>query len=185
MGSIAIIGAGNVGQAIAGHMALQGHDVRLFDRWGHDLEPIKANDGGIDLVGEVDGHGKPSILTTDLAEAVQGAQVVIVATPAFAHAYMSKELAALLEPTQLLLFQPSVLGSGVELARMFAIARPDTLPHRRNVHQLVHLPSPQARERLHRGDQAGSSTGRRAQCRHDPSSHRAACVLRTAIRLRR
>lgn len=122
MGSIAIIGAGNVGQAIAGHMSLQGHDVRLFDRWGHDLEPIKANDSGIDLFGEVEGHGKPSILTTDLTEAVKGAHVVIVATPAFAHAYISKELAAVLEPAQLVLFQPGVLGSGVELARMFALA---------------------------------------------------------------
>ncbi|MET8898008.1 NAD/NADP octopine/nopaline dehydrogenase family protein [Streptomyces albogriseolus] len=122
MGSIAIIGAGNVGQAIAGHMSIQGHDVRLFDRWGHDLEPIKANDGGITLVGELEGHGKPALLTTDLAEAVHGAQVVIVATPAFAHAYISKELAAVLEPSQLVLFQPAVLGSGVELARMFVLA---------------------------------------------------------------
>ncbi|NLU73178.1 NAD(P)-binding domain-containing protein [Streptomyces sp. HNM0575] len=122
MGSIAIIGAGNVGQAIAGHMSLQGHDVRLFDRWGHDLEPIRANGGGIDVVGEVDGHGKPSVLTTDLKEAVDGAQVVAVAAPAFAHAYISQELAAVLEPSQLVLFQPGVLGSGVELARMFAVA---------------------------------------------------------------
>ncbi|MFC7740053.1 2-dehydropantoate 2-reductase N-terminal domain-containing protein [Nocardiopsis composta] len=52
MGSIALIGAGNVGQAIGGHMSLQGHDVRIFDRWGRDLEPIKADGGGIDLVGE-------------------------------------------------------------------------------------------------------------------------------------
>lgn len=122
MGSIAIIGAGNVGQAIAGHMSLQGHDVRLFDRWGHDLEPVRANGGGIDLVGEVEGHGRPSVLTTDLKEAVDGAQVVVVAAPAFAHAYVSQELAAVLEPSQLVLFQPGVLGSGVELARMFSLA---------------------------------------------------------------
>ncbi len=122
MGSIALIGAGNVGQAIAGHMALQGHDVRIFSRWDQDLEPIKANDGGIDLVGDVEGHGKPAVLTTDLKVAVDGAEVVIVAVPAFAHAYISKELADVLEPTQLVLFQPGVLGSGVELARMFALA---------------------------------------------------------------
>lgn len=122
MGSIAIIGAGNVGQAIAGHLSLQGHDARLYDRWGHDLEPIRANGGGIDLVGDVVGHGKPSLLTTDLSQAVDGAQVVIVAAPAFAHAYLSEELAAVLDPSQLALFQPAVLGSGVELARMFALA---------------------------------------------------------------
>ncbi|MFF5672235.1 NAD/NADP octopine/nopaline dehydrogenase family protein [Streptomyces hygroscopicus] len=121
MGSIAILGAGNVGQAIAGHMSFKGHHVRVFDRWGRDLEPIEANDG-IDMTGDVEGHGTPSVLTTDLAHAVSGAEVVIVAAPAFAHAYLSRELASVLEPDQLVLFQPGVLGSGVELARMFAIA---------------------------------------------------------------
>lgn len=121
MGTIAVIGAGNVGQAIAGHMALLGHEARIFDRRGHDLEPIKANDG-IDLVGDVEGHGKLSLLTTDLEAAVQDAEIVIVATPAFAHTYVSKALADVLEPRQLVLFQPGVLGSGVELSRMFALA---------------------------------------------------------------
>ncbi|MFI2636281.1 NAD/NADP octopine/nopaline dehydrogenase family protein [Streptomyces collinus] len=62
------------------------------------------------------------MLTTDLRAAVDGAQVVVVAVPAFAHAFISKELAAVLEPSQLVLTQPGVLGSGVEHARMFALA---------------------------------------------------------------
>ncbi|MGV9801967.1 NAD/NADP octopine/nopaline dehydrogenase family protein [Mycobacterium sp. NPDC003449] len=122
MGTIAVIGAGNVGQAIAGHMALLGHDSRIFDRWGRDLDPIKANDG-IDLVGDVEGHGKPSLSTTDLKAAVEHAEIIIVATPAFAHPYISEALADVLEPRQLVVFQPGVLGSAVELSRMFALAR--------------------------------------------------------------
>lgn len=122
MGSIAIVGAGNVGQAIAGHMVLVGHDVRLFSRWEKDFEAIIANNG-IDLSGDVEGHAERPILTTDLGVAVIGADVVIVAAPAFAHAYLSEHLAALLEPDQLVVFQPSVLGSAVELARHFALAQ--------------------------------------------------------------
>jgi len=121
MGSIALIGAGNVGQAIAGHMSLLGHDVRIFDRWGEDLKPIRDN-GGIDLVGDVEGRGEPAVLTTDLKEAIDGAQVIVVAAPAYAHAYISGELAQTVEPTQLVLFQPGVLGSGVELGRKVADA---------------------------------------------------------------
>jgi opine dehydrogenase len=119
VGSIAIVGAGNVGQAIAGHMATLGHDVRLFSRWDADFDAVRAN-RGIDLTGEVTGHGMPRVLTTDLADAVTGAEVVVVAAPAFAHTYLSEHLAKLLEPEQLVLFQPSVLGSGVELTRHFA-----------------------------------------------------------------
>jgi len=121
MGSIAIVGAGNVGQAIGGHMSLEGHDVRIFDRWGDDLLPIRAN-GGITLVGDVEGRGNPELLTTDLGDAVADAEVIIVATPAFAHRWASQELARLLQPEQLVLFQPGVLGSGVELVREFNLA---------------------------------------------------------------
>jgi hypothetical protein len=37
------VGAGNVGQAIAGHMTLLGHDVRLYSRWERDFEAITRN----------------------------------------------------------------------------------------------------------------------------------------------
>ncbi|MHC8609805.1 NAD/NADP octopine/nopaline dehydrogenase family protein (plasmid) [Paenarthrobacter ureafaciens] len=122
MGSIAIVGAGNVGQAIAGHMILLGHDARLFSRWERDFDAIQANNG-IDLSGDVEGHADKPLLTTDLSEAVTGADTIIVAAPAFAHAYLSEQLAALLEPEQLVGFQPSVLGSSLELSRHFALAQ--------------------------------------------------------------
>lgn len=122
MGSIAIVGAGNVGQAMAGHMIILGHDVRLFSRWERDFEAIIANNG-INLSGDVEGHAKKPALTTDLSGAVVGADIVIVAAPAFAHSYLSEQLAKLLEPEQLVVFQPSVLGSAVELARQFALAQ--------------------------------------------------------------
>ncbi len=122
MGNIAIVGAGNVGQAIAGHMTMLGHDARLYSRWERDFEAIIAN-GGIELSGDVEGHADKPLLTTNLATAVTGADTIIVAAPAFAHAWLSEQLAALLEPEQLVVFQPSVLGSSLELARHFALAR--------------------------------------------------------------
>lgn len=59
VGTIAIVGAGNVGQAIARHMAVMENDVRLFSRWDEDFEAIRAN-RGIELTGEVTGHGCPT-----------------------------------------------------------------------------------------------------------------------------
>jgi opine dehydrogenase len=120
MGQITIVGAGNVGQAIAGHMILLGHDVRLYSRWERDFAAIIENDG-IDLSGDVEGHANKPFLTTDIAKAVIGADTIVVAVPAFAHAYLSEQLAAILEPEQLVLFQPSVLGSSLELAKNFAL----------------------------------------------------------------
>ncbi|GEK79058.1 NAD/NADP octopine/nopaline dehydrogenase family protein [Agrococcus baldri] len=121
MGSIAIIGAGNVGQAIAGHMTIEGHDVRVFSRWERDYAAIEQR-GGIALSGDVEGSAMPGLLTTDLAAATVGAEVVVVAAPAFAHPYLSEALAAVLEPEQLVIFQPGVLGSAVELVGKFVQA---------------------------------------------------------------
>lgn len=92
MGIIAIVGAGNVGQAIAGHMTLLGHEVRLYSRWERDFEAITST-GGIELSGDVEGRAAKPLLTTDLVTAVRGADTIIVAAPAFAHAYLSQQLA--------------------------------------------------------------------------------------------
>lgn len=119
LGTIAIVGAGNVGQAIAGHMAVLEHDVRLFSPWEADFDAVRAA-GGIELTGELTGRGLPGLLTTNLAAAVRGADVVVVAVPAFAQASLSEQLAELLEPGQVVLFQPSTLGSSLELTRHFA-----------------------------------------------------------------
>lgn len=51
---------------------------------------------------------------------MNGADVVVVAAPAFAQAYLSENLAKLLEPEQVVLFQPSTLGSRLELTQHFA-----------------------------------------------------------------
>lgn len=118
MGSIAVIGAGNVGLAISGHMSIEGHDVRLYDPWGDDFQLIEEN-GGIGLVGDVEGIGSPRVLSTSLHEVVAGAEVIIVAAPAFSHDDIARRLAVLGEPEQVVLFQPGAFGSGVQLLRQF------------------------------------------------------------------
>ncbi|AZL08034.1 NAD/NADP octopine/nopaline dehydrogenase family protein [Brevibacterium aurantiacum] len=120
MGIITIIGAGNVGQTIAGHMSLLGHTVRMFSRWNDEFQPIRDR-GGIELFGEINGTAMPDSLTSDLVKAVENADVVVIAAPAFAHPSISASLAPVLEPDQLVVFQPTVLGSGVELSRQFLL----------------------------------------------------------------
>lgn len=120
MGTIAVIGAGNVGQTITAHMTLLGHSVRMYSLWDKEFDPIRER-GGIELLGEIEGVGMPDTLTTDIAEAVDTAEIVVVAAPAFAHPGLSASLAPVLRPEQLVVFQPTMLGSGVELSRLFAL----------------------------------------------------------------
>jgi len=109
--TITIIGAGNGGCAIAGDMTLAGHQCRLFEfpEYADNIAPIEAT-GGIEVTGIARmGFAKLALATTDLAEAVTGAEVIMVATQALAHERVGRELAPLLRPGQAVVLWP---GSG-------------------------------------------------------------------------
>ena len=62
---IAVIGAGNGGQAIAGYLALVGHEVSLYDRDDEKVSVLNTI-GGIELIGKIQGFGKINCITTDI-----------------------------------------------------------------------------------------------------------------------
>ncbi len=81
--SICIIGAGNGGCAMAGDMALAGHDCRIFEfpDYAANIEPIRAA-GGISVTGVArTGFARLTAATTDLAEALDGADLVMSGWP--------------------------------------------------------------------------------------------------------
>lgn len=120
--SVAVLGAGNVGQAIAGHLASQGCRVRLYSRWDADLEPLRQREA-IVLEGALDARGRPNLLTTDMREAVSGSALILIAAPAFAHRFLSGELAGCVTEDQVVVFQPGVLGSALEFLTLLKASR--------------------------------------------------------------
>lgn len=112
----AVVGAGGGGQAIAGCLALQGHQVRLFNRSPHRLAPL-LEQGGLKLTGAVSGFARLELVTTDLAAAVGGAQVIMVVVPATAHEQVGRRLAGLVQPGQVIVLNPGRTGGALELLR--------------------------------------------------------------------
>lgn len=102
---IAVIGAGNGGQSMSGYLSMQGYEVSLYDI---DAERIKAlqKKGGIQLEGRIEGFGKVACITTDIAEAVRGAEIVMVTTVANAHRAVAKSIAPYLEEGQVIILNP-------------------------------------------------------------------------------
>ena len=102
---IAVIGAGNGGQSISGYLSMQGYEVSLYDI---DTERIKAlqEKGGIQLEGRIDGFGHVACITTDIAEAVRGAEIVMVTTVANAHRAVAKSIAPYVEEGQVIILNP-------------------------------------------------------------------------------
>lgn len=81
---ICVLGAGGTGQTFAADMGILGHDVTLWETDAAVLDGIRQA-GGITLIGA--GRTGKSLprLTTDMAEAVDGAELVVVCTVAERH----------------------------------------------------------------------------------------------------
>jgi opine dehydrogenase len=109
--TICIIGAGNGGSAIAGDMTLAGHSCRLFEfpEYESNIVPIIERKG-IAVTGIArTGFAQVELATTNLGDAVAGAELVMVATVALAHERVARELAPLVEAGQTVVLWP---GSG-------------------------------------------------------------------------
>ena len=102
---IVVIGAGNGGQSISGYLATKGYDVALYDINGPKIEKLK-NLGGIKLTGQLNGFGKLACITTNIEEAVKGAELIMVTTVANAHQSVANSIAPYIEDGQTIILNP-------------------------------------------------------------------------------
>jgi opine dehydrogenase len=109
---IAVLGGGNGSFAAAGDFSLQGHEVRL---WRRDADQVAAHRaaGSTIVVKDVNGRHdvKLALVTTDIAEAVREAELILCPAPAFAQADIAKPLAPHLRDGQVVFLPPATLGS--------------------------------------------------------------------------
>jgi len=102
---IAIIGAGNGGQTFAGYLSMVGYETSLYDIDVEKMEALKKL-GGIQMEGRINGLGKIGCITTDIAEAVKGAEIIMVTTVANAHRAVATSIAPYLEDGQVVVLNP-------------------------------------------------------------------------------
>ncbi len=115
---IAVLGAGPGGIAGAAALARRGFDVRLFNRSAARIAAV-VEAGGIDIEGDLGDEFVPlPVVTTDVASAVRGAQLVICFTPAYGQRVMAELAAPHLEPGAVFLLASGSAGS-LEVAQIF------------------------------------------------------------------
>lgn len=102
---IAVIGAGNGGQAFAGHLSAMGYKVRLYDREVSKVEYLNANKK-IQLVGALSLEGGIEFASADLKKVITGADIIMVATTATAHRPLAAQMAPLLSDGQIIVLNP-------------------------------------------------------------------------------
>ena len=109
---IAVLGAGNGGQALAGHLAMRGHDVSLYDI---DREKIRAlqSRGQITILGKLEGTVTVKLITASLDEAIADREILFVTTTTDQHISLARQLAPLLTEQQTLILCPGQTGGSI------------------------------------------------------------------------
>lgn len=125
MSKVTIIGAGGVGTAVAAALTLAGHEVVLYEMpdFRENIDPI-IKSGGIRLTeGEKTDFAKIDKATTDIAEAVSGVPIIMVATVGWAHKVIAELAAPYLEDGQTIILFSAELGS-LEFRKVLNKKRP-------------------------------------------------------------
>lgn len=126
---ITVIGAGHGGKAMAADLAIKGYAVRLYNRTYEHVEEIAAR-GGIELTFE-DGQqafGRLLAVTSDMAQALEGSQLVMVVIPAFGHQDVARSCAPHLRDGQIVVLNPGRTGGALEFMRVLRESGCDTDP---------------------------------------------------------
>src|SRR5262245_2191894 len=109
---IAVLGGGNGSFAAAGDLVLAGHEVRL---WRRDDRAVVAHlaAGGHIIIEDFRGRhaSRPALITTDIAQAVRGAELIVCPTPATTQSDIAARLAPHLGAGQVVFLPPGTFGS--------------------------------------------------------------------------
>jgi opine dehydrogenase len=115
-----VIGAGHGGKAMAAHLAIMGADVALWNRTFDHISVVKKR-GGIELEsaeGGPHGFGNLRLVTSDMAEAISYAQVIMVVVPSSAHVDIAKAAAPHLKDGQIVILHPGRTLGAIEFVKV-------------------------------------------------------------------
>lgn len=132
---IAVLGGGNGSTAAVADAVEAGHDVRWWRRSIASFGAV-ADTKTITLIDHAGGRSVPVAPTADLAQALTGADLILIPTPAFAQQDIARSIAPHLTDGQVIFLPPGSFGGYVMMrairdtgcAAQVAIAETGTLP---------------------------------------------------------
>ncbi|NIM58703.1 MAG: NAD(P)-binding domain-containing protein [Candidatus Aminicenantes bacterium] len=113
-----VIGAGHGGLAMAGHLAIKGFKVNLYNRGRNRIKPVMQRKA-IKVEGEIKGIGKIELASTNIQECINGADVLMVVVPASAHRNIAETCAPYLKENQVVILNPGRTGGALEFYNVF------------------------------------------------------------------
>ena len=124
--NVAVLGSGNGGCAVAFDWAQHGHDVRVFDfeRFPANVAAISAQ-GGMRSSGQLEGFAKIDYAGHDVAQALDGAELIFAVSPAFATEPTARIAQPHLRPGQDIVVCPSSCAGSLVFKTALGLALDD------------------------------------------------------------
>jgi len=114
--TIAVLGAGHGGCAAAADLTARGYAVHLHARAEERLAPLRRAKG-IRATGVQNGLFPISRMTTSVAEAIDGADLIMLVVPSVAHGHYARELAPLIDGSVPIFLNPGHTGGGLHFVK--------------------------------------------------------------------
>ena len=108
-----VLGAGHGGLAMAGHLALNGFRVNLYNRGRKRIRTVIQRKG-IKVEGEVKGFGKIEFASNNIKECLKETDILMVVVPAVAHRFIAQTCAPYLKEHQIVVLNPGRTGGVLE-----------------------------------------------------------------------
>ena len=115
-----VIGAGHGGKAMAAHLALMGFPTTLYNRTAERVAAIKER-GVIELEsfeGGPRGFGRLDCVTSNMAEALDKAEMIMIVVPSSAHGDVARACASHLKDGQIVVLHPGRTCGAIEFAKV-------------------------------------------------------------------
>lgn len=112
---------------MAAYLSLSGHTVSLWNRSRKTIERLYATKT-IHCDGIVHGDAKLALVTTDLEEAIEEADVAIIATPANAHRGLAERFSRVLKNDLTIVLTPGRTCGAIEFLHYYYLGNPSASP---------------------------------------------------------
>jgi len=106
---------------MAGHLAVGGHDVALYNRSHSRIAPFQDR-RSIETRGRISGCGNLTYLGTDLARTMAGREAIMVVTTATGHRPLAQKMAPHLRDGQIVLLNPGRTFGALEFRHVIRTA---------------------------------------------------------------
>lgn len=117
--NVTVIGAGNLGLAMAAHLSKCGNTVTLWNRSRKTIEKLMKT-RTIHCQGVIEGPVKIGQVTDDIKEAVKDPDVILITTPANSHRYLAEIIGKNIRKETIIVLNPGRTFGALEFQQVYS-----------------------------------------------------------------